>query len=278
LSLKPEIDKRLLAWAEPILEHLGERERRGRALNIAIALIFSSIVIVSLIVVYLHLIEGPKILPYVFAGIMITMFAYLGGDSILARLSPVDVTAPQVYSLHILRILNRSNDPGPKFEDAVARFVRIIEVDLDDLQNNLAASRTVKVIKGLRVLVRRYATAVKEKREGSTKSMRETFETAASMFYRFEDVESLGVFLETELLNTAAIAERTSITNPMRPYVSFLRKWPVTMILLLAVFSPVAYALYLYNPFLDVLPGFGLAIVLAYRGDIGRWVRDKLGE
>jgi hypothetical protein len=191
----------------------------------------------------------------------------------------VNVTAPQVYSLHILRILKRSNDPGPKFEDAVAKFVRVIETDLDELQNNLAASRTVKVIRGLRVLVRRYATAVKEKMEGPALGMRETFETAASMFYRFEDVESLGQFLEADLLNTAAIPERISVTSPARPYVNFLRrKWPVTMIVLFGSFGVAAYIAYSFNPFYAILVGFGLPIVGIFREPIGRWVREKWGE
>lgn len=273
-----EVDMKVEDWARPILEHLDEREGRRRVLNIAAAAWALIIVMLWPIgVLYLHL---AWLLPYLLLGIFAAGLVLAGMEYLLNRLSPVDVTPPQAYSIHILRILNRSKSPGPKFDEAVIKFVRRMNVDLSELQGNLAASRTVKVVRQLRELVLKFATAVSEK-EGPVKSMRQTFGMTASMFYRFEDVETLDQILGPELKSRQIkeIPERTSLTSPVRPYVNLLRKWPITMAILFGGFVVMDYVAYWYvGPFYAMLPTIGLPIVLAYRDRIGRWVREKWGE
>jgi len=276
-----EVDVKVEDWARPILEHLDERERRKRVLNIVMgALVLTSVVLWPILALYMN---PGWVGPYFFSGIVGAMLVLFGVEYLLDRFSPVNVTPPQAYSIHILRIMNRSKNPGSKFDDAVIKFVRRMDIDLNELQGNLAASRTFKVVGQLRTLMLKFATAVKENREEPIKSMRQVFGTTASWFYRFEDVEELASQILGPELKTRAIEEipeRTSLTSPARPYVKFLRKWPVTMTALFGSFGGMAYIAYfvLGNPFYAILVGFALTIVIAYRRNVGRWVREKWGE
>ena len=273
-----EVDKKVEDWAEPILGHVDERESRRRYLKVAAVGVAVGLAVVwPVSVVYLHL---GWLFPYLVFGICAFGIALFSAEYLVNRLSPAEVTLPQAYSIHILRMLRRSSDPGPKFEDSVVKFVRRIDVDLNELQGNLAASRTVKILRQLRVLVLKFATAVKQNREGPIKSMRGTFGTVASMFYRFEDVEGLDAFLVPELHNVSSLPEGTYLISPVRPYVNFLRKWPATMTALFVSFGIMAYVAYFVfgNPFYAILVGFGLTILLGFRKNIGCWVRERWGE
>lgn len=268
------------AWAQPILDNLDERERRRRVLSIVMAaLVVAVVVLWPILILYINL---GWIAPYFISGIIGATLVLFAVEYLLDRSSPVNVTAPQAYSIHILRIIARSENPGPKFDDAVVKFVRRMNIDIDELQGNLAASRTVQVVRQLRTLVLKFATAVKEEKKGPIKSMRQTFGTAASWFYRFEDVENLvPQILEPELKSRAIkeIPERTSLTSPVRPYINVLRQWPVTMAALFGSFGVMAYLAYWYlGPFYAIIVTIGLPIVIAYKDRIGRWTRERWGE
>jgi hypothetical protein len=293
-----EVD--VMKWATPLLGRLDTRDYRRRILRVGtgVTVMLFAILLVAIIYfdarVYANSLGFYEAvlsqffyrLPWIFGGVVCIGIAYGIMDSVF--LGFPSLTLPQAYSLLILRVLQREAS-ADKLDDSVRRLVKRTNADLEELEENLAASRTVKVLKLLRRLLLKFATAVRNvpKDPEVVKSMSGTLQTAASMFYRFEDVEKLDSYFEPELKNVIAISERTSIMSPLHGYVRFsdmlLRKcvklpFPVVMVAVFLSFGILGYYAYLASPFYAILVGFGLTIVLGFRGQVAAWLRSRVGE
>ena len=241
--------------------------------------------LLALLIVLTYLRVGlfyPFATQVVFGCLIVIGVIYVLVDTFI--LPPVTATPPQAYSLYLLKIVARSQlGLLQELDDSVVKLVRRIDNDLRRLEDDISASRTVKVLKMLRTLVLKYATA---RRQASyeaepVKGMTSTLHTAASMFYRFEDVEGLDVFMDADLRSKDVkdISERTSIISPVRPLRKLVRlPFPAQMVALFAGASVIGYVFYLFNPFLVSTVVIALAIILNYRREIGEWFRSKLPE
>jgi hypothetical protein len=279
LSEEPEV----VVWARPILERIDKRERYKRLLNI-VAGALALLLLASLgVLTYLRVsLFYPLVSQVLFGCLIFILVIYVIVDTFIVP--PVTATPPQAYSLHLLRIVDRSHRGLLQdLDDSVAKLVRRIDSDLRRLEDDISASRTVKVLKMLRTLVLKYATASRQASHEAepVKRITSTLHTAASMFYRFEDVEGLDVFMDADLRSEDIkdISERTSIISPMRRFRKLVQlPFPAQMAALFVGASVIGYIFYLFNPFLVSIVVIALAIILNYRRELGEWFRSKLPE
>jgi hypothetical protein len=145
------------------LERIDKRERYKRLLNI-LAGVPAVLLLASLIVLtYLRVgLFYPFATQVVFGCLIVIGVIYVLVDTFI--LPPVTATPPQAYSLYLLKIVDRSQlGLLQELDDSVVKLVRRIDNDLRRLEDDISASRTVKVLKMLRTLVLKYAT-VEDKR------------------------------------------------------------------------------------------------------------------
>lgn len=198
------------------------------------------------------------------------------------------MTLPQRYSLLLLRLLQRAEESPPKrFEHTLRNLTGQIDLDLGELKENLAASRTVNVLTKLRLLLLKFATGVTDTSKtvspADLTGMKETIGQAASSFYAFEDVDAFLKPLADELDKIKSIPPHEPTVSPWHTLVNLLRPWyrlpfSVHLLTLLAVALLSAWVVMVTRPEFVIVVPISLGVFAIFQGQLRNWLRTTFAQ
>ena len=274
-------------WADAHLASFDTYHRENRKWNMTTCALMAA----CALVLYLYNRDLASIgAPIVFAELLILLVS-----SVLKSrfMKGPKVTLPQVYALHLVRIresgqsLQEGKVSLEEFDDYVAALVDLIDADLEELEDNLAASITVRALTILRSYVLRWATAVAKKTVSS--EMGGTIDMAANSFYHRDNIEELVPVLGPMLDDLKNVEERKFVVSRRRPWIKAAKTWyhlppPVhfgySVVLMFAFFwmmmsMPVGSSTQVW---VAAMVASFLAIGAIFQGPIRQWLRSKLKD
>lgn len=214
-------------WAEPILGQIDTYYRRNKNWKVGIAVL----VIAAAIVQYLY---SQNIFLSILVALMAGGFLFAVRDFLLHY--PDLPSKPKIYCLHLVRLRRRASDvkehriPLHEFEETGAALIGRINRDLEQLEDNLAASRTFSMLESLRSYVLKFATLVADEKTGlgdpRASDMLQTMGIAAETFYRFSEIgDTLLDTLQPSLSNAQDIPERDWLISSRRAWMEPIRSF-----------------------------------------------------
>ena len=286
-----------LEWARPIVLQQSAYQKRSLAWNLVIVLLMAAFSLVYWFLLSPNV--GGISLIILFMGIISVMFK----DTVL---NPIDLSLPDVYCVHLVRIIDLSSEletsktggrhtqVQERYYDALADLIKQIDIDLYRLRNNLAAWKTIEDLRMLRIYLLKFTTAatdpsaaetVGRKEEQLTTHMRGTLEMLADFFHRFYSIESLTDSLQADLENLKKLQDYR-IRSSSRGMLKLLRKWhrlpaPLNAALLILIGAGVVwlipnYDLFSFSNRITVTVTLIIGVLALFGEPMRRWLRSVL--
>jgi len=283
-----------IEWARPLVRQQAVYRIRSLYFNLGILII---IVVFSLVYWFL---SSQNVANTLLVALIIGFLAVLLKGFVL---KPIELSLPDAYSVHLVRIAelsavisggNGQPQARESFIDAVSDLVKQIDIDLDRLKYNLAAWKTIEGLRMLRSFLLKFITvcidrnateSIGRSREQLLPNMFQTLEMGADFFHRFYSVEPLIQILDADRQNLQQLREyRVRVGS--RRMLKFVRKWhslppPLNAMLIILAGAIIVWLIPYYDQFnfsarivstLTII----LGVTALFNESIRRWLRTAV--